>query len=410
MTDPAHPAGEVASRLAPFGTTIFTEMTRLAIAHNAVNLSQGFPDFEGPAFIKQAAISALNSSKNQYTRSFGDPALNTAIADFWNEQTGQTADPDTEITVTCGCTEAIAATMLGLVNPGDEVILFEPFYDSYRASVAMAGGVTKVVQLVPSNTAKDHAGRPRFTFDSGQLRAAFSPRTKLSLVNTPHNPTGKVFTRDELACIAELCVRHNIIAVTDEVYELLTFDDTLPHLRLATFPGMAGRTITCSSIGKSFSFTGWKVGWTIAPPNLSRAVRAAHQFLTFATPGPTQLAAAEALRNPLGKQATQELCSHLRSMRDKLTPALESVGFRCFAADGTYFVMADHTEVSRRLGLSGDDVVLCRYLTQHVGVAAIPPSAFYDQPNRGSSYVRFAFCKSAQTIDAAIERLTAKLG
>ncbi len=383
----------VASRLAAFGTTIFTEMTLLAQKHGAVNLAQGFPDFDGPEFVKDAAVRAIAAGESQYARMFGIPALNRAIADAWSRRTGESIDPDTQVTVTSGCTEAIAAALLGLINPGDEVVLFEPYYDSYRACVEMAGGVARFVTLVP-------AGDPDagFAFDPEQLRRAFTPRTRALLLNSPHNPTGKVFTRPELAMIAELCVRRGAIAITDEVYERLTFELARPHISLGTLPGMAERTVTLSSLGKTFSLTGWKVGWAVATPALSKAVRAAHQFLTFATCTPMQHAAAAAIMH--GEEYVQQLVEQYRSSRDFLSGVLRGIGFKVYPCEGTYFIMADHAAFGM-----GDDVSFCRRLTAEVGVAAIPPSVFYDNPDNGRRLARFAFCKRRETLEKAAERL-----
>jgi aspartate/methionine/tyrosine aminotransferase len=398
----------VAHRFDPFGTTIFTEMTALAIEHQAVNLSQGFPDFDGPDFIKQAAAEAMAGGRNQYARMAGLPELTSAIARHWQQQTGEALDPDTQVTVTSGCTEALAAAFLGLLNPADEVILFEPFYDSYRACAAMAGAAVKTVTLRPPGPdarvgmdvpAVDQA----FTFDERELRAAFTPRTRAILLNTPHNPTGKVFTRAELELISSLCIEHDVIAITDEVYEHLTYERDLPHVRIATLPGMADRTLTLSSLGKTFSLTGWKIGWGIGSPQLGRALRAAHQFITFCTATPLQFAAAVALEK--GGPAVAELACKLAGRCNLLGTALEKIGFRVFRPAGTYFILADHTPISA----GRSDVEFCRWLTTEVGVATIPPSVFYAEPSRGRSLVRFAFCKREQTLGAAIERL-GKLG
>ncbi len=399
-----------AQRLAPFGTTIFTEMTLLANKHGAVNLAQGFPDFDGPAFFLDAAADALRSGQNQYARMFGLPALNRAIAERWQRAADAPIDPDAQVTVTSGCTEAIAAAMLGLVNPGDEVILFEPFYDSYRACVAMAGGVPRIVTLrEPTGAARDGlAARGAFWFDPDELRRAFTSRTRVVLVNTPHNPTGKVFTREELALIADLCERHNAVAVTDEVYEHLTFEPDQPHVRLATLPGMAGRTLTLSSLGKTFSLTGWKIGWAIGTPDLTRAVRAAHQFLTFATATPLQAAAAAALaRTDDCERAVAGLVADLRAGRELLSSALERLGFRVHTPAGAYFVLADYTGCPGARGLVGepDDAAFCRGLPAAAGVAAVPPSVFYQNREHGSRLARFAFCKRPETLREAVRRL-----
>ncbi|MCW5776591.1 MAG: aminotransferase class I/II-fold pyridoxal phosphate-dependent enzyme [Phycisphaeraceae bacterium] len=396
------PAPTVADRLAPFGTTIFAEMTALALRHNAINLSQGFPDFDGPAFVKEAAKAAMDAGHNQYARTLGVPALNEAIAAWFRRGGGRPVDPTAEVTVTSGCTEALAACFLGLLNPGNEVILFEPYYDSYRAGVALAGGVARFITLRPGQDG-------RFAFDEDELSRAFGPRTRALVLNTPHNPTGKVFTRGELALIASLCERHGVTVIADEVYERLTFDADRPHVSMASLPGMEERTIVCSSLGKTFSLTGWKIGWSIAPPPLSACVRAAHQFLTFATATPLQHGAAVALGDPACEPYVRGLVDEYRAGRDFLGEALGSLGFGVHRPDGTYFIMADHAPVSRRLGLA-DDVAFCRYLTAEVGVAAIPPSVFYEHKEHGRPLVRFAFCKRRETLEEAVRRLRSHLG
>lgn len=385
----------IAQRLQPFGTTIFTEMTALAIKHNAVNLAQGFPDFDGPQLAKDAAKAAIDAGHSQYARMFGVPKLNAAIAGAFSKRIGQSIDPDAHVTVTSGCTEALPATFLGLINPGDEVILFEPFYDSYRACVALAGATPRFVTLRPDATG-------RFGFDESELRAAFTDRTRAILVNTPHNPTGKVFARAELQLIASLCQKHDALAFTDEVYEHLTYEPSLPHISLASLPGMWERTVTLSSLGKSFSLTGWKIGWAIAPASLTAGVRAAHQFLTFATATPLQRGAAAVIENP--GPIVNEYRALFRRNRDVLGKALASLGFKAFPSDGTYFIMADHSEVSKRLGAS-DDRDLCHKLIERCGVAAIPPSVFYENREHGRKFVRFAYCKKADTIDDAVKRM-----
>ncbi|MFG0330523.1 MAG: methionine aminotransferase [Phycisphaerales bacterium] len=376
----------VADRFAPFGTTVFAEMTRLALEHNAINLSQGFPDFDGPDFVKSAAKNAIDDGHNQYARMFGVPALTDAIAARWQTRTGGDLDPTTQVTVTSGCTEAIAASMLGLFNPGDEVIVFEPYYDSYRPCLAMAAATPRFVSL----------RAPDFSFDFDEFSDAISPQTRGVVLNTPHNPTGKVFTREELEFIARQCIQHDLIAITDEVYEDLVFDGE--HIRLATLPGMSERTVTLSSLGKTFSLTGWKIGWSIASPALTKAVRAAHQFLTFATATPLQYGAAAALAAP--DSYFVEFVDSYRRKRDLLVDGLRSIGFQVDPPAGTYFILADHSPFG-----FDDDVAFCRNLVEECGVAAIPPTAFYENRELGKRLVRFAFCKNERTLDAAIERM-----
>jgi aspartate/methionine/tyrosine aminotransferase len=384
-------APQVADRLAPFGSTIFIEMNRLAIEKGAINLGQGSPNFDGPDFIKNAAIDAIRAGHGQYARMVGIPDLNRAVADVFTGETGISLDPDAEVTVTSGCTEALAATFLGLVNPNDEVILFEPYYDSYPACLGMAGATPRFVTLRP----------PDFALDPDELTAAFSSRTRAILVNTPHNPTGKVFSRPELELIASLCRRHDCMAITDEVYERLVFEGE--HVRLATLDGMWDRTVTLSSLGKTFSLTGWKVGWAVAPPALSAGVRAAHQFLTFATATPLQHGAVAALRAPASYY--EQYREDYRRRRDLLVGGLSDIGFEVYPPQGTYFVLADHTA----FGLP-DDTAFCRHIIERAGVGAIPPSAFYHDPADGRKLVRFAFCKDEQTLREALDRLSALRG
>lgn len=389
MTE-AHTEHQMAARVAAFGETIFTPISALAARHKAVNLGQGFPNFDGPAFVKEAAIAAINAGHNQYAPMYGIPALRAAIADWFADGSERSIDPDHEVTVTTGCTEAIPATLLGLVNPGDEVILFEPYYDSYRACLSLAGAIPRFVTLRP----------PDFHFDEDELRSAFSAKTRAIIVNTPHNPTGKVYDRAELELIASLCHEHDALAITDEVYERLIFEGE--HIRLASLPGMYERTVTLSSLGKTFSLTGWKVGWAVAPAELTRGVRAAHQYLTFATATPFQHAAVVALRAP--HSYFDEFLDAYRRRRDLLVDGLAELGFKVAPPAGTYFVLADHTPFG-----FADDVTFCRHLIEHVGVAAIPPSAFYHDPADGRSLVRFAFCQTEKTLAEALDRMRARL-
>jgi N-succinyldiaminopimelate aminotransferase len=382
----------LAQRVSRFGTTVFSEFSALAAQHHAVNLGQGFPDFDGPEVIKEAAARAIRDGVNQYAVGSGAPALRRAIAEHTSRFYGLSVDPETMITVTSGATEALFDAVLGLVDPGDEVVLFEPFYDSYAASVEMAGGVVRCVELRPPN-----ALNPAWWFDSAELHAAFSARTKLVILNTPHNPCGKVFTRVELGQIAALCQRHDALVLSDEVYEHLSFQ---PHVRIATLPGMFERTITVSSSGKSFSLTGWKIGWAIAPPELRAAVQRVHQFVTFATSSPMQAAIAEALALPDSYFA--ELLELYAAKRDRLLQALDEVGLKPFTPEGTYFAIAD----AAGFGRSSDDD-FCRWLIREVGVAAIPTSVFYRDPAKAAArgLVRFAFCKTDPVLDEAAKRL-----
>ncbi len=391
----------VTSRLRPFGTTIFAEMTALAREHNAINLSQGFPDSDGPEALLDAAARAIREHDNQYAPLPGLPALRRAISDAWSRAGNRAPDPDTEVTVTSGCTEAIAATLLGVLEPGDEVILFEPFYDSYRACVALADATPRFVQI--RRAGGDH------TFDPGSLAAAITPRTRAILLNTPHNPTGAVFGESELAEIADACTKHDLIAISDEVYEHLVLDEDRRHLSIASLPGMRERTVTLSSLGKTYSVTGWKIGWAIAPPDLTRAVRAAHQFLTYAIATPLQHAAAFALTDPGCIAWMGSLRDRLRVNRNVLCRALTDLGFDPVLPHAGYFVMADHTRVSTPKGISGD-VDMARAMTAEAGVAVIPPSAFCVDPQLCRSQVRFAFCKQPAVIDEAVARLHKWIG
>ena len=377
----------ISRRLSPFGVTIFTEMTDLAAAHDAINLGQGFPDWDGPDFVKEAAVRSMEGGHDQYPASPGIPELRAALAERYGPLLGRELSPGSEITVTSGCTEALTAAFLGLIDPGDEVILIEPYYDSYPVGLALVDAVPRYVTLRP----------PDFRLDSDELRAAFSPKTRAIVVNTPHNPTGHVFDRSELETIAGLCHTYDAVAITDEVYEDIVFEPQ--HTRLATIDGMWDRTITLSSIGKTYSLTGWKVGWAIGPPPLTAGLRAAHQFLTFTTPTPVQHGAVAAVGAP--DEFYAELRASYRSRRDLLVDGLAAAGLSPFRPQGTYFVMADHTA----FGFS-DDRAFCRHLIEKVGVAAIPPSVFYHRPEDGASLVRFAFCKDESTLREAVDRLS----
>jgi aspartate/methionine/tyrosine aminotransferase len=378
----------VADRLAAFGVTIFSEMTALALEHDAINLGQGFPNWDGADFVKEAARRSLEEGgSDQYPPSHGVPALRQAIAVRYGPLLGRSLDPATEVTVTCGCTEALAASFLGLVDPGDEVILIEPFYDAYPVFVSMTGAVPRYVTLRP----------PSFGLDLEELRASFSAKTKAIVVNNPHNPTGRVFTDEELTAIAALCVEYDVIAVTDEVYEEMTYEGE--HRRLATYEGMWERTLTLSSIGKTFSLTGWKLGWGIASSALTAGLRSAHQFLTFTTPTPVQHGAVAAMAAPEGFY--EDLRSGYLKKRDLLADGLEAVGFEVHRPQGTYFMMAGFDRFRFT-----DDRSFCRHLVEQARVVAIPPSVFYHHPEDGSSLVRFAFCKDDALLTEALDRLS----
>ncbi|MDP2271195.1 MAG: aminotransferase class I/II-fold pyridoxal phosphate-dependent enzyme [Archangium sp.] len=384
------------ARVAGFGTSIFSEFSRLAVQYGAVNLGQGFPDFDGPKEIAQAAIEAINSGVNQYAVGQGAPQLRAAIAAHAKRFYGQVLDPATEIGVTSGATEAIFDAVLALTNPGDEVVLFEPFYDSYLASVQMAHAVPRFVRLrAPDVT---HA---QWWLDDAELAAAFTSKTKLVIINTPHNPTGKLFTRAELERIGELTRRAGAVLLSDEVYEHLVFDDG-KHLRPATLPGFSDFTLTVSSGGKSFSFTGWKVGWHLGRRELVAAVQKAHQWVTFCSAAPFQAAICKALELP--DSYFQGFVESYTQKRGFLSAALTKAGFEVLPCAGTYFLMA-RTDRHRRDG--EDDVAFCRRLLVDHGIAAIPPSVFYSPEH--ASYVhgmaRFAFCKTQPVLDAAADRL-----
>jgi len=376
----------LARRLRGFGTTIFSEMTRLAIEHGAVNLAQGFPDFDGPEFAKDAAIAAIRAGYGQYARSTGIPEIHAALSAKYRRDYGLDYAEGEEWTVTSGATEAIFDALAGTCGPGDEVVLFEPYYDSYKASVRMSGARARIVTL--------HA--PDWRFDPDALQDAFGPKTRAILVNTPHNPTGKVFTREELGQIASLCLERDVLCIADEVYEHLVYEGE--HVPMATLPGMRERTVTISSFGKTFSLTGWKIGWAGAPAPLTAAVRAAHQFVTFATATPLQHGAARALTE--GAPYFRMLRDSYKRKRDYLVRSLARIGFAVRPPAGAYFVCADF----RPLGFV-DDVAFCRTLVEKHGVAAIPPSVFYDHKKEGKSYARFAFCKKDETLETAVARL-----
>lgn len=380
---------QIAQRVSGFGTTIFTEMTNLAIKHKAVNLGQGFPDFAAPDFVKQSAVNAINADLNQYPPANGRPRLRQALADKMAKHYGMRVNPDNEIIVMQGATECIMATMMGLINQGDEVILLEPYFDSYVPAVQFAGGIPRYYTL----------RAPDWAIDPEQLAALFNDKTRMIVINTPHNPTGKVFSRAEQQMIADLCQKWDVLCVEDGVYEHITFDGAT-HQPMATLDGMADRTITISSLGKTFSVTGWKVGWTMASPELTTGIFRAHQFTTFTGAGPLQEAAADALILAEENGYYEEMGTMYVQKRDKLIGALKSADLRPLIPQGTYFVMIDISD----LGFA-NDIAFCQHLVTEVGVVAIPPSAFYSNPADGAGVARFTFCKTDKLLDAAAERL-----
>ncbi|WP_411150410.1 pyridoxal phosphate-dependent aminotransferase [Streptomyces sp. A30] len=388
MTSSARPL--LNRRLAEFGTTIFAEMSALALQTGSINLGQGFPDTDGPEEIREAAVRALRDGRgNQYPPGPGVPELRTAISAHQERRYGLSYDPDTEVLVTAGATEAIAAALLALVEPGDEVVALEPYYDSYAACIAMAGGTRVPVTL--------HPYEGSFRLDLDELRAAVTDRTRLLLINTPHNPTGTVLTREELTAIAELAVERDLLVVTDEVYEHLVFDEA-EHVPLATLPGMRERTVSIGSAGKTFSFTGWKVGWVTAAPGLVAAVRSAKQYLTYVASGPFQYAVAEALALP--DSYFTAFRDDMLAKRDLLATGLTEAGFAVFRPAGTYFITTDIRPLGEK-----DGFAFCRALPERVGVVAIPNAVFYDHRDAGAPFVRFAFCKQASVLEEAVTRL-----
>ena len=375
------------SRLQGFTSTIFAEMSALAVRTGSINLGQGFPDTDGPPEVLDAAIRAIREGRNQYPPGPGVPELRNAIAAHQHHWYGLTYDPDTEVLVTVGATEAIAAALLALCETGDEVVTFEPYYDSYAAGIAMAGAHRRTATL----------RAPAYGFDPDELRATVTDRTRLLLVNSPHNPTGAVFDREQLEQIAAVAIERDLLVVTDEVYEHMTFDGRA-HVPMATLPGMRERTVTISSAGKTFSVTGWKIGWVCAPPDLLAAVRTAKQFLTFTGGAPFQPAIAAGLALP--EQFYLDLAAGLQDKRDQLCGALSAAGFEVFRPAGTYFVTAD----VRPLGYD-DGVAFCRELPERCGVVAVPNVGFYDDQQAGAPLVRFAFCKRPEILAEAAERL-----
>jgi aspartate/methionine/tyrosine aminotransferase len=389
---PEQPVTELGARLSSkverFTESVIREMTRLALAHGAVNLAQGFPDFAAPEEIKRAAQEAIAADINQYAITWGAKRLRDAIAEKFGRTQGVKIDPEREITVCCGSTEAMMSAMMAIINPGDEVVVFEPFYENYGPDAILSGATPRFVKLRP----------PEWSFDPAELEAAFGPRTKALILNTPNNPTGKVFTRVELECIRDLCVRSGAFAITDEIYEHMLYDGA-EHISLATLEGMRERTITINALSKTYSVTGWRVGWAIASPEVTAAIRKVHDFLTVGAAAPLQEAGAVALRLP--EDYYRKLASAYRARRDKMLGILEGAGFRCFKPFGAYYIMTDISAFG-----FPDDVAFARHLVKEIGVAAVPGSSFFHNPADGSRHLRFTFCK----IDATLEEAGRRLG
>ena len=375
-----------------FTESVIREMTRQAMLHGAVNLAQGFPDFAAPAEIKAAARAAIESDVNQYAITWGAENLRNAIARQMSVWQGISVDPEKEVTVCCGSTEAMISTLLAVCNAGDEVVIFEPFYENYGPDSVLSGARPRFVKLRPPG---NDGGE--WTFDEKELRAAFDKNTKAIIVNTPNNPTGKVFARAELELIRDLCVEFDVLAITDEIYEHILYDGT-KHITMASLEGMRDRTVTINGMSKTYSVTGWRVGWAVAPEKITNAIRKVHDFLTVGAPAPLQEAGAAALSLPAEYYA--KLAEGYRTRRDHLIPALEEAGFKCFRPSGAYYVMTDIS----KFGFE-DDVSFTKYLVKEIGVAAVPGSSFYRDAKDGARQVRFAFCKKLETLDAAAERL-----
>jgi aspartate/methionine/tyrosine aminotransferase len=378
---------ELSSKTAQFTESVIREMTRLAIQYKAVNLSQGFPDFPAPIEIKRAAQEAIAADINQYAITWGAKSLRNAIAEKFSRTNGVSIDPEREITVCCGSTEAMMSAMMAIINPGDEVVVFEPFYENYGPDAILSGAQPRFVKLRP----------PDWSFDPRELAAVFGRATKAIILNTPNNPTGKVFERAELEQIRDLCVRWNAFAITDEIYEHMLYDGA-KHISMATLDGMRERTITINALSKTYSVTGWRVGWAIAPAEATSAIRKVHDFLTVGAAAPLQEAGAAALHFPQDYYDT--LAREYTVRRDRLLEILTGAGFRCFKPRGAYYIMTDISAFG-----FPDDVAFAKYLVKEIGVAAVPGSSFYRDPADGHSHLRFTFCKTEKTFQAAAERL-----
>jgi len=386
----------VSRKASSFTESVIRDMSRQALAYGAVNLSQGFPDFPAPEDIKRAACEAINADINQYAITWGAKRFREAIAAKTKWHLGLDIDPDREIVVTCGSTEAMIATMLAVIDPGEEVIVFEPFYENYGPDAILSGAELRYVTLYPPAD-----GAPDWRFDHDELRAAFNEKTKAIIINTPHNPTGKVFTREELRLIADLCIEYDALALTDEIYEHIWYPEAareVKHVSIATLDGMRDRTVTINSLSKTYSVTGWRVGYAIAAPDLIDGIRQVHDFLTVGAAAPLQEAGVYALSLPLGYY--EKLQSEYQKRRDYLLGVLEEAGFKCFKPDGAYYIMTDISDFGFE-----DDLKFTRHLVQDIGVAVVPGSSFYRRPELGAQQVRFCYCKRDETLEAAAQRL-----
>lgn len=387
MSHPSAPRSRVSQRASRFTESVIREMSRLATRYEAVNLAQGFPDFPCPYELKQAASDALFKDVNQYAITWGAKDFRDALADKTKEYLGLTVDPETEMTITCGATEAMAATMLATLNPGDEVIIFEPYYENYGPDCILCGAVPRYVTLHP----------PQWTFDEAELARAFNDKTRAIVINTPHNPTGKVFSRDELEIIAQLCQKWDVLAFTDEIYEHILYDGN-QHVAMATLPGMRDRTVTINGLSKTYSVTGWRIGTILAPADINQAIRKVHDFLTVGAPAPLQRAGVVALRMP--KTYYTELADHYADRRTLMLEALDAAGIPYFAPQGAYYVFCDISPFGYRT-----DLEFTHYLLKEIGVAVVPGSSFFSQPQLGYKYIRFCFAKKNDTLYAARDRL-----
>jgi len=395
VSDVLHEKRLTSEKADRFTESVIREMTRQAMLHGAVNLAQGFPDFAASDEVKRAAQEAIAADINQYAITWGAKKLREAIAREMKRWQGLEVNPETDITVCCGSTEAMISAMLAITNPGDEVVIFEPFYENYGPDAILSGARPRFVKLRPVGRSADDSAE--WTFDPGELRAAFNAYTKAIILNTPNNPTGKVFTRAELECIRDLCVEWNVLALTDEIYEHILYDGT-KHISIATLDGMGERTVTINGMSKTYSVTGWRVGWAVAAPAITSAIRKVHDFLTVGAAAPLQEAGAVALSLP--PSYYEKLAADYRVRRDVLLEGLRAAGFRCFVPRGAYYIMTDISAFGFQ-----DDVAFTQHLVKEVGVAVVPGSSFYNNPKDGAQQVRFAFCKKLPTLEEASRRL-----